>query len=327
MFFEQYGNNFKLLFVLSFLLMYINMIENGIVIPVLHRKVSSNNTRLSYINQFIIRRNLDYSNNSFYYAYDDFGFSDIPPVYLSNFYNNEYVGSLGVGTPTQYMTVIFDTGSSDVWFPSTKCTSCGKHTLYDSTLSTTYNIKPDGSTTTHTDKTFTISYGSGQVSGIVALETIVLSTLKIPSVLIGEITKEDSAIADFDMDGICGLAFDGLSTVTRPGIMDSLQHSYPNLSHSFSFYLNTDPTDTAKPSSIIFGGYNLSLVSPTAEFFYTPVVRDTKAKTYWTVQLTEFEIANELEFTSIADMTSKYSACSSSGFAYYFRLISCKSNV
>lgn len=33
-----------------------------------------------------------------------------PTIELSDFYNNEFVGTIGIGSPLQYFTVIFDTG-------------------------------------------------------------------------------------------------------------------------------------------------------------------------------------------------------------------------
>jgi Eukaryotic aspartyl protease len=32
-------------------------------------------------------------------------------IELSDYYNNEFVGTIGVGTPPQYFTVVFDTGT------------------------------------------------------------------------------------------------------------------------------------------------------------------------------------------------------------------------
>jgi hypothetical protein len=36
------------------------------------------------------------------------------------------------------MTVVFDTGSSDVWIPGEGCTTCGKHTIFNADESSSY---------------------------------------------------------------------------------------------------------------------------------------------------------------------------------------------
>lgn len=70
-----------------------------------------------------------------------------------------YFGDVNIGTPPQTFLIQVDTGSSDLWVPSTACSSsaCSGHSLYDSSASSTY---------VHNGSPFTINYGGGSVSGI-----------------------------------------------------------------------------------------------------------------------------------------------------------------
>ena len=66
--------------------------------------------------------------------------------HLSNEIDFYYYGVIEIGTPAQLFFVVFDTGSSDLWLPSSKCEQienfCSSHNKYDSGISSTY--KPNG---------------------------------------------------------------------------------------------------------------------------------------------------------------------------------------
>lgn len=106
---------------------------------------------------------------------------------LMNQNYSEFSGPISIGDPDQSFSILFDTGSSDLWVPSSKCTSpsCAKKHKYHPTKSTTSKAKPghfniqyaDNSTVQGAVYTDTVSVGGIQVTDQFLAAASVLSSL------------------------------------------------------------------------------------------------------------------------------------------------------
>jgi len=193
-------------------------------------------------------------------------------VPISNFLNAQYFSEISVGTPPQKFKVVLDTGSSNLWVPSSECGSiaCYLHSKYDSSSSSTY--KKNGSE-------FEIRYGSGSLSGFVSQDTVSIGDLTIKDQLFAEATSEPGlAFAFGRFDGIMGLGYDTISVngIEPPFYMlvDNGELDEP----VFSFFLG-DTNDEGSESVVTFGGVDKSHY--TGKMTKIPLRR----KAYWEVDL------------------------------------------
>lgn len=202
-----------------------------------------------------------------------YGLSDLPETPINNYLDVQYYGEISVGTPPQNFQVIFDTGSSNVWVPSSKCFSpaCLLHPRYNASKSSTY--KADG-------QAFDIKYGSGGVKGHVSKDVVSTSgnKLKATDFKFGEATKlEGLAFIAAKFEGIVGMAFDKISVDGLPTYVQQLhaQGQLPN--QTFSFYFTKQPNTPG--SALIFGGSNTKYYS--GDLKYYPLVE----KSYWVISI------------------------------------------
>ena len=183
---------------------------------------------------------------------------------LNNFFSSQFVGTVGIGTPPQHFEVVFDTGSADVWVPLDTCKTCGTHTLFNPSKSSSY--KPSG-------HDLTVSYlGGSPISVKGAYERVSIGQYHFPSLHIGLSIDEGLSFNKLISDGIVGLGFSALSKITKPTLVEQLEFDF------FTVFINLNPEVKQvggylrqAQSHITFNGYDLSIVGKNAKWNYVPL--------------------------------------------------------
>ncbi|OTB06984.1 hypothetical protein M426DRAFT_54390 [Hypoxylon sp. CI-4A] len=120
-----------------------------------------------------------------------------------------YICEISIGEPAQKLLVDFDTGSADTWGKSAH----SDHNAYDPKKSKSFKKLPG--------KTWTIQYGDGSTaSGSCVSDTLVLGNLSIKNQTIECAAKLSKQFSQGTSDGLLGLAWGKINTVTDSGEAD-----------------------------------------------------------------------------------------------------------
>ena len=165
-----------------------------------------------------------------------------------------WAGSITIGSNKQTFLIDFDTGSSDLWVPSTECTSkpCeGKHK---------YNAAASSSSV-HKPGTFSIQYGDGSsVSGPVYTDTVSVAGVTAKGQYFSPVTTLSDSFGDETLDGILGMAYRELSEFNEDQFFNSAQAQGAVPSGVFAFKL------AKKGSELFLGGTNSRLYTGSIEY-------------------------------------------------------------
>lgn len=163
----------------------------------------------------------------------------------------QYYGEIALGTPQQKFSVLFDTGSSNLWIPSKQCDS----TKYPACKSKNSYVSSDSKTYTKMFKNFNIIYGSGNVNGFFSSDILTIGDISATDIVFGEVTEMDSHFIYSQFDGIFGMGYQILAEgfIKPPLVKIYEQGEIPEL--SFSMKLASQKYG----SQLILGGIDSSL--------------------------------------------------------------------
>ncbi|KAK4051309.1 hypothetical protein OIO90_004790 [Microbotryomycetes sp. JL221] len=202
-------------------------------------------------------------------------------------YNND-MRALSIGTPAKTFLIDFDTGSADLWVPSSACTSdaCAPHSKYDSSQSSTSR--------TVTGSKLSISYGDGSsTTGDVYKDVVSLAGLTAEGQTFGAATGLSSDWRDDPMDGLMGMGYQSISQLKSTPMFQTLVSQGKVARPQFSFKLGQ-----TGESELFLGGMNPNLfVSGSTQWV------NIVSQSYWIVPATAYanNVAAATNFNAIID--------------------------
>ncbi|KAF3764431.1 microbial aspartic proteinase [Cryphonectria parasitica EP155] len=199
-------------------------------------------------------------------------------------YDVEYLTPVQIGTPAQTLNLDFDTGSSDLWVYSSETPSD------EVSGQTVYNVDASSTSAKQSGLTWSISYGDGSSSkGDVYYDTVSVGGLAVTNMAVETATTVSSEFtADTDIDGLLGLGFSNLNTVSPTQQKTFFDRSEDNLD-SFLF---TADLKAGEPGTYNFGF--IDNASYTGDIYYTPV---DSTQGYWMFSSSGYQIG-DATFTS-----------------------------
>ncbi|GAM83863.1 hypothetical protein ANO11243_018530 [Dothideomycetidae sp. 11243] len=169
--------------------------------------------------------------------------------------DEQYTCQVQVGN-TQ-MNLDFDTGSADLWVISDQLDSSetSGHAVYDTSSGSVEN-----------GESWNITYGDGSgASGVVYADTVVIGGVTATSQAVEAATSISSSFVQDPSDGLVGLAFSSINTVTP----DQATTFFDTVSSSLASALFTARLKKGEPGTYDFGYIDSSKY--TGSLSYTPV--------------------------------------------------------
>ena len=195
---------------------------------------------------------------------------------LLNFRDIVYTGPLLIGSPPQAFTVVYDTGSADLWVFSAATTVeySGFNHYYDRRRSASH--RPNGTR-------WAIEYGEGEASGYLSVDEVTLAGQTVRAQTFGEAVSYSSNFQNLHdpTDGILGLAFSSISEAQSETVIDRLYKEGRIDRRVFSFFLTSQGEE--RGSAFILGEPDPAYAPRGLHYF--PIVPQVKEVQQWVIAL------------------------------------------
>ncbi|KAL0954620.1 hypothetical protein HGRIS_003578 [Hohenbuehelia grisea] len=169
-----------------------------------------------------------------------------------------YFSTIQIGTPPRDFRILMDSGSADLWVGSEECVStnggtCGNHVFLG---------RESSSTHLESGRPFSITYGTGAVSGTVVKDNIRFAGFELTNHTFGVARNETEEFSDNStvFDGLMGLAQSRLSNQRTLTPVEALAQT-GQIREAIISYKISRLADEKNDGTITFGGLDASKFS------------------------------------------------------------------
>ena len=186
---------------------------------------------------------------------------------LSDF---SYFSVMKFGSSKTPLYMLIDTGSANTWVFDSQCSSaaCKTHNTFGTSDSSTLQITTDD---------WSLTYGTGQVTGTLGTDTVSIANYSL-DLSFGLATTASDDFNSYPMDGILGLGPTSSSTLGVPTVMQKLDSANLLTKNIVGIHLQRS-SDNTRDGQITFGAIDTTKFD--GQLNYIPLV--TAADTMWEI--------------------------------------------
>jgi len=196
--------------------------------------------------------------------------------------DSSFFGSIAIGTPPISFNVILDTGSADLWLADKRCIS--------GCLTVPAFNPSDSSTFANRSAPFSITYGSGQASGVLGQDKVQMAGFSVDNQVFAVCDRVTPGLLSDPVSGLLGLGWVNIASSRAMPFWQTLVSSGVWDEPLMSFQL-TRFVDVPSPASLNPGGtFTMGFLNPslyTGDIDYQPL---SGRQSYWLLPLTSMTV-------------------------------------